>query len=209
MKPYHRASLVGALAVTMLWIVAAAASANRLAFRNELSTNLWRATWSEMTFSGGFGAGRCALTLEGAFHSLTIVKTRSSLVGTVTAATVSGCTFSGTLLREGLPWHVQYEAFTGTLPNIGSVALKIIGFEFRIREPAFGITCLFRSTEATPLTDTLSREASGVIRSTTLSGTLASGAECAGLRVTFGGTSSFGTPPPPPSPPTTITLTLV
>jgi hypothetical protein len=207
MKPRHRALLKGAVLAVMLCACAASASATRFAFRNELRTNSWRATWSEITFTGGFGTGRCALTLEGSFHTLTITKTRSSLVGFVNAASVSGCTFSGTVLRETLPWHLQYESFSGTLPNISSVQLKIIGFDFRITEPNFGISCLFRSTEALPLIETLTREASGVIRSATLSGTLASGAEC-GLRVSFGGTTtSFGTPPPPSS--TAITLTLI
>jgi len=195
--------------VMTLWTLAGAAAGNRLAFRNELTTNAWRAVWREMEYRGGSLAIRCALTLEGTFHSLTITKTRGALIGYVTGASVSACSSGGaTVLTAGLPWHVQYETFTGTLPTISSVRFRIIGFEFRISEP-FGITCLFRSTEARPLLMTLNREASGVLRSGTLGGTIASGEEC-GLEFTFGGTStSFGTPPPPPSPSTAITLTLI
>jgi hypothetical protein len=166
-----------------------------------------------MEFSGGFGAQRCTLTLEGSFHSNTITKTRSSLIGYVTEGRTTRCgSFGATVLRERLPWHLQYESFSGVLPNITSAAFKILGFQFKIREPTFGIECLYRERapegEGGPLFMTLTREGGGIVTSASLSGELWSD-DC-GRSGLFGGTSStFGTPPPAPPPPTTITLRLI
>ena len=195
-----KALLGGAVAALLLSAIASTASANRLS----LSTREWQATWSAMSFTGAFGSTTCTLTLEGEMHTKTFGKTRSALVGYIAGATTSGCgAFPATVLRENLPWHIQYETFAGTLPRITSVALKIIGFQFKIRE-SFGVECLFTSTEARPLTDTLNREASGAVRSTTLSGTLTSEG-CAGLEARFGGSTASFTVPPPPA----ITLGLI
>jgi hypothetical protein len=195
----NKALLGGAVAALLLSAIASPSSANRLS----LSTREWQATWREMGVTGGFGRTTCTLTLEGELHSRTFSKTRSALIGYIGGANTGGCgAFPATVLREALPWHLQYEAFSGTLPNITAVTLKIIGFEFKIRE-SFGIECLFRSTEARPLLDRLNREAAGGVRSTTLSGTLRS--EACGLEFAFEGTTtSFTVPPPPP-----ITLRLI
>jgi hypothetical protein len=191
--------LGGLLAATLLATLASPAVAARLS----ISTREWVATWREVRLTGGFGSTTCSLTLEGELHSKTIAKTRSSLIGYIIGAATGGCgAFPATVLRETLPWHIQYESFTGTLPNITTAVMKIIGFAFRIRE-SFGIECLFRSTEARPLVDALRREASGAVRGTTLSGTLAS--EACGLEFSFAGdTTSFTVPPPP-----AIRLTLI
>jgi len=193
-----QALLGGLAAAVMLAVAAAPSAANRLS----ISSREWIATWREMRFSGGFGTVTCTLTLEGAFHSRTFVKTRSSLIGTVTRASTGGCgTFSATVLTAGLPWHMQYESFTGTLPAIGTMVTRIIGFEFKIRE-GLGLECLYRSTEARPLLATLNREVGGVVGSVTLSGSLSSA--CG--EATFSGTSGgFAVPPPP----TAITLSLI
>jgi len=191
----------GAAAIMLLSLAISTASANRLS----MNTSQWVATWREMTIEGSFGRINCPLTLEGELHSRTFAKTRSSLIGYVNEARSGTCSgFTGTVLRERLPWHVQYDSFTGTLPTIASVSLRIIGFEFKIRE-TFGVECLFRSTEARPLSAALTREAGSVVRSVTLSGRFAAEA-CAGLEATFGGTSTSFTIPPPPS---AIRLTLI
>jgi hypothetical protein len=196
----RRQTLIGGLlAAALLATIAFPAGAGRLS----ISTREWIATWREMRVTGGFGSTTCTLTLEGELHTKTIEKTRSSLLGYVIGASTRGCgAFPATVLRETLPWHIQYESFTGTLPNITAAAMKIIGFSFRIRE-SFGIQCLFRSTEARPLLDTLRREASGTIRTTTLSGTFASEG-CAGLELEFSGDSTSFTIPVP-----AIRLTLI
>lgn len=196
-----KALLGGMVVVVALLGTAVAAHASRFLLRNSLGTTAWRATWSELNFSGGFGTVTCRLTLEGSMHSATIVKTRGSLVGHVTNAAVSSSCgiFASRVLTANLPWHVRYQSFSGVLPNISNVAMQIIGFEFQIRESGFGVTCLYRSTEAQPLNMIWSRNgATGVIASATLSGTITS-ADC-GLNGEFAGTSTSFTPS------TTITL---
>jgi len=65
--------------------------------------------------------------------------------------------------------------------------MEVTGFEYRIRETAFGVTCLLRSTEAQPLFLTWNREGGGGVRSAVLGGTITS--DC-GIAGQFGGTSS-------------------
>ena len=49
-----------------------------------------------------------------------------------------------------MPWHVRYESFTGTLPNLTSIALRVIGLSYTWRFSEFFPNCLYRSTEAAP-----------------------------------------------------------
>lgn len=192
MKP-RSMGLVAALALAMALMSGSVAHAARLSFRNSLGRTAWTVTWSEMSLSGGFGTVRCALTLEGSLHSASFAKVRGGLVGVVTGARgSSGCgIFQSRVLTGTLPWHVRYNTFAGTLPNITSIALQVVGFEYLIRETGFGIECLFRSTEAQPLNFTWSRTGSGAVTSATLGGTIT--ADC-GIAGTFGGTSSSFTP---------------
>jgi len=117
------------------------ASANRLSVTNQR----FRAVWTPLTFSESFGffTVRCNITMEGSFHSATIVKTIGSLIGYVTTANVSHpCTggeawaWNGTerFLRTGtsLPWHLTYEGFTGTLPGITGVRILLVRPKFTI-----------------------------------------------------------------------------
>src|SRR5438270_3751470 len=104
-------------ATVLLGALVGTASAARLSN----SSTTFRATWTSAEFSGGFGTPRCSLTLEGSLHSATIVKTRGSLVGYITRASVGPCVNgSATVLTATLPWHVQYDSFTGTLPSIAT-----------------------------------------------------------------------------------------
>jgi hypothetical protein len=208
MTIYAKSLLGGALLIALIAAAASSVSANRLSFSNSQSTRAWRATWDRLSMSNSEITHTCVLTLEGSFHSSTFTKTRAALVGYVTDTRISCTALSMTVLRTNLPWHLRYEAFTGTLPTIASLRLAIVGLELSIRESF--IKCLVRSTEANPLSETLTREAGGIVTSAELSGRFASGAECSGIEFGFEGRSnSFGTPPPPPPPPTTITLTLI
>lgn len=190
--------LAGILAVVALSACVSSASAGRLSF----SSREWTATWNSIVVTGGFGAVTCpALTLAGTFHSSTITKTSGSLIGYVTDARSPGGACSGTIsgttvLREQLPWHVRYRSFAGTLPNITSIAMNIVGFGYRVRESIFGIICLFRSTEAAPLVITWNRGESGAVTSTTMNETLRS--DCEGTSAAFSGRGSLSA--------TTITL---
>jgi hypothetical protein len=203
-----KALLVGAVLAVVLSTAITPVSANRLSLRTDWTTRGWRATWSasNLRIRALEATSSCSLTLEGSFHSGSFTKTISSLLGFVTdGRTEIGCT----VLRETLPWHIQYQAFSGTLPNITRVTLRIIGAGLRVNMA--GTLCLMRSTEAEPLTETLTRDAGGVITSAELTGTITTRFEdCFGVRMTIEGRSgSFGTPPPPPPPSTAITLSLI
>jgi hypothetical protein len=182
----RKAALAVVGAVVLLGSLATAASARNLS----VSNLRLRATFASAELSGLFGTTGCALTAEGSFHTRTIAKVVSRLVGYVTSASLGPCrNGSATLLTETLPWHVQYGSFSGSLPNISGVTGKVVNVSFRIRETG-GITCLFRSTTAEPATTTLSREAGGAATSVTLGGSIRSGAECLGASSSLGGTSS-------------------
>src|ERR1044071_9962665 len=96
------------------------------------SSQTFRAHFIEFRFVSIVGETRCRLTLEGSFHSRTIAKVRERIIGYITTARLGACT-SGTnsILQESLPWHVTYDSFFGTLPNINSIETYVIGFTFR------------------------------------------------------------------------------
>ncbi|HZV74772.1 MAG TPA: hypothetical protein VFF79_13740 [Conexibacter sp.] len=121
----HTKLALAALTATLLMALAVnTASANNISVSNQF----FRVVWSPLTFIGEGSPLRivCNVTLEGSFHSATIVKTIGSLVGYVTRGIAGGCTeLSATVLTATLPWHVTYEGFSGRLPNISRVRLLL------------------------------------------------------------------------------------
>jgi len=168
----RKVCVAGALAAVLLSLASALALGNTLSFRNSLGSRAWGASWSEFGF--GERISRCSLTLEGSLHSNSIVKTRGSLVGYVTGGGVSGCGafITATVLTANLPWHIRYKSFSGTLPNISNINFEIVGFEYRIRETAFLIECLYRSTVERPLNMVWRRISPGLIAAGELSGNI-------------------------------------
>jgi hypothetical protein len=142
MKTCMRFGAIGALA--LLIALSSAASAGHLS----ISSQTFRTVWREFGFAGPFGTTTCELTLEGSLHSRTIAKVNGSLAGYVTRATLGPCSAgTATILTATLPWHIRYQSFAGTLPNISSVSLGVINVSIAVREQ-FGIVCLGRSTVA-------------------------------------------------------------
>jgi hypothetical protein len=153
-----------------------------------VSSQRMRASFSSLGLSGGWGSTSCEVVVEGSVHTRTSAKVADALVGYITGGSVGSCRIGGaTLLRESFPWHVRYIGFSGTLPNITSVREKIIDSAFVIREPLFGIACLFRSTEREPLFATFS-VSGGTLTSVSASGTITS-SNC-GITGTSSGTSN-------------------
>lgn len=149
MRRRVRFALGIALGGCLLLALSGSAGANRLSVSNQSMR------WVFTAFSSN-NAGIeivCPLTLETTFHSRTFTKTSGSLIGYMTRATVATPCGGGwgdmAFLSETLPWHVRYVSFTGTLPNITSVRVNIIGFSWSY--PGLGRgPCLYRSTEAGP-----------------------------------------------------------
>jgi hypothetical protein len=179
-------ALAVAGATVLLGALVSSASAGRLS----ASTQSIRATWSRMDFTGIFGTTECEVTLSGSLHSRTIAKVVGSLIGYINRAEVRSPCIRGeaTILRETLPWHVQYDGFTGTLPNITAIRTRIVLAGFRIR--VFESSCLARTSSTQPATGTFNRETgTGRISSVTVGGRIRTGAECAGAEGTLSGTS--------------------
>lgn len=168
------------------------ASANRLSVTNQ---NI-RATWNPMEFAAS-SVGvlvRCPVTLEGSLHSRTITKTSGSLIGYITRAIVQEAQCAGgraRTLQETLPWHVRYRGFTGNLPAINTVTVDVVNASFLILANVLGaeISCLYRTSAATPAIGTFTREAGGTLTSVAVGGSIASSTGFPCPTGTLGGTS--------------------
>lgn len=148
-------------AVTMV-VLASAIDAN--AGRLSVTSQSFRITWLSISFRSAFGTETCPLTLEGSFHARTLPKTTNALLGYITrAALPSGqCSVgAATLLQETLPWHMRYSTFTGTLPDIESISVKLVGMGIRVSEIFF--SCLTTTEGTNPLILQMTREAGGTM----------------------------------------------
>lgn len=140
--------LAGIIAALVLGTLVDAAPANRLS----LSGQQWRAVWGNLRFLSAFASLECHVTLEGSFHSRTLSKVLEQLIGYVSKATIdeTHCTGgSARALTEMLPWHVRYNGFSGSLPEINELHLRVVNFAFLIQ--VNGTSCLYRSTASSPL----------------------------------------------------------
>jgi hypothetical protein len=180
-----RKPLLASLGATLLLgMLVGSTSARTLS----MSSQTFSVSFSRLNFTGGFGTVECSVALGGSWHSRTLGKSVGSLVGYITSGNVSFCARGGgTILRETLPWHVRYSSFAGTLPNIVGIAFKT-DTRFRIREPAFGLTCLFASTPEQQAGLTFSL-VGGVIARADRSGTVSS-SDCLGLQATLSGSET-------------------
>ncbi len=137
------------------------ASANRLS----VSSRTFRAVFGEPVGETPPHIIACAATLEGSFHSSTIVKTAGMLMGYITRAAIREETCRGghmRALRETLPWHLQYEGFSGLLPSITAIAAKAVGMAILAEFALFpGSSCLIRTTAEEPEHIIFPREAGG------------------------------------------------
>lgn len=141
--------VLAAFAATAVMALAASSAGAR---RISTTAQGFRAVWASLEFSAGGFVIRCPVTLEGSFHSRTISKVCGQLIGYISRAFVreTGCAGgSGRALTETLPWHVQYLGFEGTLPNIESIRLILVGARFRVVN-SNGTACLAGTTQAHP-----------------------------------------------------------
>ena len=140
MHRYTKLLLASLAATALLMMAVGSASANRLS----TSSQRYRATWTSLELSNTVNSNtvRCAVTLEGTFHSATIVKTSGALIGYVNRASVNACTGgSATIHTETLPWHVRYRGYSGILPNITLIIIGLVGASFEIHDNSSGNTC--------------------------------------------------------------------
>ena len=173
MRPIAKVAMAMLTATVTLTLFIGQASARNIS----QSEQGFEAIWASLEFTGAFGTTRCAITLLGEFHNRTFAKVARALVGLIRHTDPprlqERCT-NGTarVLTETLPWHLTYEGFTGTLPNITSVTYLVLRAAFSIREPAFGVTCLGATSSTNPARMTATRNTSTrAITSVTIRGT--------------------------------------
>ena len=148
MRTRSKLLFVGLIAAIGLMAAVGTASANRLSVSSRTFTAIWRPL--RFTGFGGAISVTCSVTISGSFHSATIAKVRGALIGHINRATLDNSTCAGgsaTILQASLPWHVRYDSFAGTLPNISRVRLGLVGAAFLLN---VGASCLYRSTAASP-----------------------------------------------------------
>jgi hypothetical protein len=169
MRPYVRLLLAALMSIAVLGAVVDSASATRTAILNWEKNFRFRAGLKFVPNS--FIPIQCDWDIGMRFTGHIIEKRTGALLGRVESVTVTRCS-GGTVsvLREALPWTLQYASFTGTLPNIASYTLLSIGAAILIlpNEPA--VSCLARTTEAEPMRiiATTTREAGGLLQISTI-----------------------------------------
>jgi hypothetical protein len=151
MRTQGKVCVTVCIVIAIFMLDAGSAAANRIGITNaEKGFRMaWEAFHVELTGLGG-GNVVCPLTLKGRFSVGTFAKTEGTRVGVVDRA-ISGVCERGsmTVLTETLPWTVSFASFTGILPNITSITLKLIRAAFRFSES--GLTCLVTTSAAHPL----------------------------------------------------------
>jgi hypothetical protein len=163
MEMRHRSKLLlaGLTAALAFGAFVSASSANRLGLKGGTSNGQqFRATWNKLKFEG-FATVECHVTIEGSFHSRTISKVLEALVGYVSRVTVdeTRCTNgSARALTETLPWHIRYGGFTGTLPIITGILLRLVGGRFLVQVAGLiNAKCLYTSSAASPMKGIVNR----------------------------------------------------
>lgn len=153
MRTHVKLVLVACVGAVTLGLGVSGSSANRL----EFNAQTFRLVWSQLrvVVAEGIAEVRCPVTLEGSFHSRTLAKVSRALVGSITRVAIGQpanvCEGgAGTVLAATLPWHLQYQAFEGTLPRITGVKFRFIGVAWRISITELGISCLYRSEAGQP-----------------------------------------------------------
>jgi len=158
----RRKILGGLVVVVALAGCVSGASAHRFSLSPEAGFRVQWQTWMpSIGWEGGQVIVSCPATLEGSFHSRTLVKTAGALIGYITRAVTNeaACSSSGAaearlrFLAETLPWHLVYNGFEGSLPNIAAVRFNVVGQAIRVSGLSFGSSCLYLSTTTRPMFD--------------------------------------------------------
>lgn len=162
MRTTTKSVFAGLAAAIILALAIGSATARRIEFMEPG----FLIRWTNLAFiAGGFRVS-CPVTLEGSFHSKTVSKVCGQLIGYISIAQIPvgeepPCR-GGTAraLAERLPWHIQYNSFTGTLPTIRTIRLAIPNARFQIL--AGGITCLVGTMQSNPAFGDLAISASAI-----------------------------------------------
>jgi hypothetical protein len=162
---------LAAMAAALLAFAVGTASARSLS----TSSQQFRITWRVLEL-GSESLIRCAATMEGSFANRTIAKVARTLIGAITRASFKqeSCTggtvaafngvegYNGGTASNTLPWHVTYESFAGSLPNITAVNVLLGRFRFGTRD-GLGVCTGQYGTATDNVVLSMAREAGGRI----------------------------------------------
>jgi hypothetical protein len=149
----HTAKWITAIAAaTVLLLAALATSASARSFST--SERSFRATFAGFQFASSGVRITCRVTLEGSFHTATMAKVANALVGAISRGIVAHpCTSGEAWIDNGteaqplgsapqkLPFHIQYESFVGSLPEISYIRYFISRLSFVTQATVLGLTC--------------------------------------------------------------------
>jgi hypothetical protein len=147
MRKSGKLLLVAITAALVLASLAAAANANRSIEVRPLPITATSVGGIVFLEAGG-GTVSCPLTLNVTLHS-SISKAVESLMGSVGGGTVGRCTSStgaNVVARLLLLWHIRFQSFRGTLPNITGLLFTAVNSAFLFAFEAGGArvaTCLY------------------------------------------------------------------
>ena len=127
MRTRSKLVLVGLGAMLLMALSVGTASARNLS----VTSQTFRSTFHELEFVAGTVVNTCDVTLEGSLHARTMPKVLNSLMGYVTRVDTANCRVVTTVLTETLPWHIRYRGFSGNLPNITLILVRVRG-NFRV-----------------------------------------------------------------------------
>lgn len=178
-------------------LVAAAAQASAEYIEILTADRGFTAVWRPLEFVAAGSTVRCNVTLEGSFEAFANEKVSGTRIGAVTRAGLGECAGgSATVLTGTIPWDLRYDSFTGTLPEISTIRLQLVGAAFQINNGL--ATCLARTEASTPgfAIGATSREGGGLLTMATLradetsSIPLTGGFACSLVRGSLAGTAS-------------------
>jgi hypothetical protein len=201
MRTRSKLILAGLTATLLMGLAVSSATAGRFS----VSNRNFRVTWANLIFEGQTAEGAeaglnvtCPVTLEGSFHSATIRKTERALIGAISRGIVKreSCRSNleparATILQETLPWHLTYESFAGTLPNITSITVLLRRYAFQLSATIFANRCLYRDA-GNP-----EENQAGIITRNTATGALSTLTPATGRRASFFSGAPFPEQCPP------------
>jgi len=167
-----RLPLSTAAAIAVLGLAVGSSGAHNLF----LSRPTFRIVWTPMSLRT-LPRVECNVTMEGSFHSATFSKVVGALIGYITRAQVSvmapciGGEFwalngnevlEQRVVANTLPWHVQYNGFTGTLPAIAGIIVAVLGLAFLLMD-ALEERCLYQAMPEAPAIATISVNNMGML----------------------------------------------
>lgn len=151
--------LTFAVGITAFVSFTTAASANRLS-TNEVRFDM---IWTNLAVRETLASLMCRVTLQGRLNGSTFIKRNTENIGSITTARLGVCGAEGNYTLEGLPWRVQYNGFTGTLPNISTIDYRLVEAVIR----SLVTNCQYKALEAEAIRLILTGEASHAITAVT------------------------------------------